>query len=307
MRLALITREGKMEFIEGRIREALPDVQLVHWPDAGALEADVAVCWNPEHGTLASMPNLKLIHSIGAGVDNLMADPSLPALPVCRIRDDDLSLAMAEYVHWGTLWFQRQFDRVVENAAEATWDRLTQRAASDVPVGILGLGTLGQTVAQRLAQAGYPVSGWTRRERRLDGVKCVSGPQGLKEILTTSQVLVSLLPLTPETRGLLNKDTLALLPEGAGLILTSRGEHLVREDLVPLLRSDHLRGAILDVFPEEPLAADDPLWSEKGVLVTPHMSALTKPRRIAEQIAQNVQNLQKGLPLLNAIDRQLGY
>ncbi len=307
MRLALMTRAGRLDFIEDRLREVLPEAEILHWPDAGAMEAEVAVCWDPVHGTLAKMPNLRLIHSIGAGVDNLIADPDLPRLPVCRIRDDDLAVAMAEYVHWGTLWFQRQFDRILQNAAERKWERFPQQPASAVPVGILGLGSIGSVVAKRLRDAGYPVHGWSRRFRDLDGVTCHTGPDGLGEVLAASQVLVCLLPLTPETRGLLNAETLSRLPRGAALILCSRGEHLVRPDLVALLRTGHLRGAIIDVFETEPLSPDDPIWAEPGVLVTPHMSALAKPRRIAEQIAANVRRLRTGKPLENTIDCEIGY
>lgn len=307
MRLALMTRAGRLDFIEDRLRDALPEAEIVHWPDAGAMIADVAICWDPLPGTLARMPNLRLIHSIGAGVDNLIADPELPRLPVCRIRDDDLAFAMAEYVHWGTLWFHRQFDRILRNAAERKWERFPQQPASSVPVGILGLGSIGSVVARQLSEAGYPVHGWSRRQRALDGIACHTGSEGLSELLAASSVLVCLLPLTPDTRGLLNAERLFRLPQGAGLILCSRGEHLVRDDLVALLRSGHLRGAILDVFEREPLQPDDPLWAEPGVLVTPHMSALAKPRRIAEQIAANVRRLEAGLPLQNAVDLNFGY
>lgn len=307
MRLALITREGGLEFLEDRLREALPDAEIVIWPEPGAIDADVAICWDPPAGVLADMPNLRLIHSIGAGVDKLIADPDLPDLPICRIRDDDLAVAMAEYVHWGTLWFQRQFDRVVLNASGRQWERFSQRPAEAVPVGILGLGAIGRTVAARLRYAGYPVHGWSRSPHEIAGITCRAGASGLDDVLAVSQILICLLPLTPETRGILNDAALSRLPQGAGLILCSRGEHLVLPDLVKHLRAGHLRGAILDVFETEPLAADDPLWSEPGILVTPHMAALTKPRRIAEQIAANVGRLADGLPLANQIVRERGY
>lgn len=307
MRLALMNRDGGLEFLTERLGEVLPGAEISVWPAPEAREAEVAVCWNPLHGDLASMPNLRLVHSIGAGVDNLMADPTLPQVPVARIRDDDLAIAMAEYCHWGTLWFQRGFDRIVGNARERVWERFGQRAAGSCRVGVLGLGTIGATVATRLSEAGYPVHGWSRSQRDLPGVSCHAGDAGLEGVLSISDVLICLLPLTPDTRGLLNRARLSKLPEGAALILTSRGEHLVPEDLIRLIEEGHLRGAILDVFAEEPLPAENPIWDRPEILVTPHMAALTKPRRIAEQIAENVLRLKADKPLRNLVDRSKGY
>lgn len=307
MRLALITREGRLDFLEGRLREALPGATLSHWPDPAATEAEVAICWDPPPGALAAMPNLRLIHSIAAGADKLMADPDLPDIPVCRIRDEDLARAMGEYCHWGTLWFQRGFDRVVENARRATWERFPQRPAADTPLAVLGLGATGGHVATRLATAGYPVRGWSRSLHAVEGVMCFQGPDGFEAAMSDAAVAICLLPLTPDTGGILNAANLSLLAKGAGLIHCGRGEHLVRDDLVDLLGRGHLRGAILDAFAREPLPADDSLWRTPGVLVTPHMAALAKPARIAAQIADNVRRLDAGSTLLNLVDRTLGY
>lgn len=307
MRLALINRGGGLDFLKDRLQDALPSSTILTWPDDGAADAEVAVCWDPPHGLLRDMPNLRLIHSIGAGVDKLMADPALPDLPVCRIRDHDLAQAMGEYCMWATIWFQRQFDRVVGNAAARRWERYDQRPASETPVCILGLGAIGLHVAGRLHDAGYPVRGWSHGPHEVDGVACFHSPAGLEAALSGAMVVICLLPLTPSTRGILNAALFNRLPDGAGLVLCSRGEHLVHADLQAALRSGRLRGAVLDVFDTEPLPADDPLWSEPGVLVTPHMAALTKPRRIAEQIAENVRRLSEDLPLCNLVDRAKGY
>lgn len=307
MRVALINQGPRLDFLDTRLQAALPAAELVHWPDPGAMEAEIAVCWNPEHGTLARMRKLRLVHSIGAGVDNLMADPGLPDVPVCRIRDDDLAVAMAEYCHWSVLWFQRGFDRIVAQQAARRWDRFAQRPAADCRVGILGLGSIGQVVAKRLADLGYPVSGWSRGAKSIPGITCLHGTQGLQAVLENADVLICLLPLTPSTRGLLDQARLSQLPRGAGLVLCSRGEHLVAPDLLALIAQRQLAGAVLDVFEQEPLPADHPLWAEPRVLVTPHMAALTKPRRIAEQIAENIRRLDARLPLLNLVDRTNGY
>ena len=250
---------------------------------------------------------LKLIHSIGAGIEGIMADAALPDVPVCRIVDPKLALAMGEYVLWGTLYFHRQFDVVVANSQKGEWHRLEQKAAEDVRVGLMGLGTMGEAAARLLVAAGYQVFGWSRGAKELPGVTTYSGEAGLKPFLEQSDILACLLPLTPETRGILNARTFQTMPKGASLILCSRGEHLVIDDLVAALRSGHLRGAILDVFAQEPLAPGHMLWREPGVLITPHMAGLAKPRAIATQIAENIRRLQTGEPLLNRVDTARGY
>ncbi len=307
MRLALINRDGGLDFLEERLREALPGIPLLTWPEDGAMDAEVAICWDPLPGTLRDMRNLRLIHSIGAGVDKLLADPTLPDLPVCRIRDHDLARAMGEYCLWATIWFQRQFDRIVLNARSKIWERFVQRPAAETPVCVLGLGAIGRHVAEQLRDAGYPVHGWSRTARDIPGITCHTGQDGMHAALADALVVICLLPLTPETHGILNSRLFAQLPEGAGLVLCSRGEHLARDDLLEAIRSGHMRGAVLDVFDREPLSTEDPLWEEPGVLITPHMSALTKPRRIAEQIADNVRRLREGRQLCNLIDRSRGY
>jgi glyoxylate/hydroxypyruvate reductase A len=307
MQLALITREGSLDFLDMRLREALPGAKIASWPDPACLAAEVAICWDPPHGLLATMPKLRLIHSIAAGTDKLMADPSLPALPVCRICDEDVAMAMGEYCHWGVLWFQRGFDRITENARQAKWHRFAQRAASDTPVAILGLGAIGTHVARRLARAGYPIRGWSRRPRKLAGVRCMHGAEGLARALRDAAVVICLLPLTPDTRGILNADNLAHLAPGAGLINCGRGAHMVLKDLLVLLANGHMAGMILDTFEHEPLTADNRLWGTPGVLITPHMAALAKPTRIAGQIAENIRRLNAQQSLLNLVDRAIGY
>jgi len=306
-KVAVINETGTLSFLTAPLEQAMPDVAFVHWPDPGWDTAEIALCWRPPAGALASMPNLKLIHSIGAGVDGIMADPQLPALPICRVVDGTLAAAMAEFILWGALYFHRQMDIVIRNARDAHWHRLEQTAARDRRVGLMGLGALGIEAVGPLRSVGYQVSGWTRSPREIEGVTVFSGEAALPAFLAQTDILVSLLPLTPQTRGILNRANLSQLPRGAALILCSRGEHLVMDDLVALLREGHLRGAILDVFETEPLPADHPLWHEPGVLVTPHMAGLAKPRAIAAQFAENVRRFTSGEPLLNRIENGRGY
>lgn len=303
----MTTLSSQMTFLEEHLKRAVPDAVVSHWPDPASLDAEVVVCWKPPAGVMATMPNLKLIHSIAAGVDNVLSDHALPALPVCRIVDPLLGKAMAEYVLWGTLYFHREFDRVAVNARAGHWHRYDQAAAADIRVGILGLGTLGIQAAQLLTSVGYTVSGWSRSPKHVDGIEVFAGAAALDDFLARVDILVCLLPLTPSTTGILNAERFARLPKGAALILCSRGEHLVVPDLVASLRSGHLRGAVLDVFDKEPLLPDNPLWTEPGILVTPHMAGLAKPRVIAEQIAENIRRLKVGDILLNRVDPAQGY
>lgn len=307
-RITLMTTiSSQMTFLEEHLRRAVADATVKHWPEQGASDADIVVCWKPPAGVMATMPNLRLIHAIAAGVDNVLSDPELPDLPVCRIVDPLLAKAMAEYVLWGTLYFHRDFDRVSANARSGHWHRYEQVAAADRRVGILGLGTLGVQAAQLLRSAEYQVSGWSRSAKQVDGVEVFVGAAALDGFLAQTDILICLLPLTPSTMGILNAACFARLPQGAALILCSRGEHLVVPDLVAGVRSGHLRGAILDVFQHEPLQPDNPLWTEPGILVTPHMAGLAKPRVIADQIAENIRRLDAGEPLLNRVDPSHGY
>lgn len=305
--VAFMSTPGVMVPLEAPLRRALPGISFAAWPEPAAREAELAVCWKPPAGALASMPNLKLVHSIAAGVDNILSDAGLPDVPICRIVDPDLSAAMTEYVLWSTLYFHRDFDRAIANARGGVWRRYEQCAPQDRRVGILGLGALGIAAAQRLVDLGFAVSGWSRSAKSVPGVRVFSGEDQLDAFLGQVDILISLLPLTPSTMRLLDAERLSKLPRGAALVLASRGEHIVADDLIALLRSGHLRGAVLDVFDREPLPADHPLWREPGVLVTPHMAAIASWTVISEQIAENVRRLQRGSPLLNLVDRSRGY
>jgi glyoxylate/hydroxypyruvate reductase A len=253
------------------------------------------------------MPKLRLIHSIAAGVDNILSDPALPSLPLCRIVDPMLARAMAEFVLWGTLYFHRQFDFVIRDGREGRWHRYEQHAAADIRVGILGLGAIGIAAAELLANAGYRVTGWSRTPKQVAGVAVHAGDDALDAFLSDTDILVCLLPLTPSTIGILNAERLGRLPKGAALILCSRGDHLVVDDLVTHVRAGHLRGAILDVFDREPLPPDHPLWREPGILVTPHMGGIAKPRVIADQVVENIRRLHAGEALRNRVDPARGY
>lgn len=305
--IAFLSSPGLMDPLLPLLQRELPGISFASWPDEGARQAELAVCWKPPAGALAAMPNLKLVHSIAAGVDHILSDSTVPDRPLCRIVDPGLSVAMTEFVLWSALYFHRDFERVIANARGGVWRRYAQRAPQDTRVGLLGLGVLGSDAARRLVDLGFNVRAWSRSPKTITGVVTYHGSDTLDAFLGEVDILVSLLPLTPSTVGLLNAERLGRLPQGAALVLCSRGEHLVADDLVALLRSGHLRGAVLDVFAQEPLPADHPLWREPGVLVTPHMAAIASWPVIAQQIAENVRRHQRGEALLNQVDRSRGY
>jgi glyoxylate/hydroxypyruvate reductase A len=278
------------------------------WPgEDGAQEADVALCWNPPAGSLGTFANLRLIHSIAAGADQIFKDPSRPmGVPVCRIIDPDHRLGMVEYVLWGVLHYHRGFDQVLKNQSLAIWDRPGQRPAKQTKVGVMGLGELGRAVAVELAGLGFDTRGWARRPQHVDGVKTFHA-DGFEDFLQGLDILICLLPLTTQTTGILCSDTFALMSKGSVLINCGRGEHLRSEDLLAALDAGQLRGALLDVFEQEPLPVEDAFWRHPQICVTPHIASSASYEVIAEQILDNLKRLNAGGALTNQVNPEQGY
>ena len=306
-RISLISATIDLSFLTEPLRHMLPDVHIALWPDEDVSQCDIAICWQPPAGLLAELPNLKLVHSIASGLDNIFADPSLPDVPVCRIVETGHALRMAEYALWATLLFHRKFDQCLQNSAGQIWDRVEQVLAKDYTVGILGYGSIGRIVGDRLKATGYDVRAWVRSPREEDAITLFAGRQALPEFLADCDCLICLLPLTGETRDILNADLFAALPEGAALINMGRGEHLVEADLLAACESGHLRGAVLDVFREEPLAPDHPFWTHPEIVVTPHIASTPDGGEVTRQIVENIMRVYRGEAPLNAGDHQLGY
>ena len=286
-----------------------PELEVRIWPDIGdPAEIDYALVWRPQPGLLAGLPNLKLILSLGAGVDHVLKDPQLPrGVPIVRLVDPYLIDAMSEYVSLQVLRLHRQdLDYRVQQAAEI-WRELPQKNACQRPVGILGFGEIGQDAARKLAALGFPVSGWSRGSKTIAGFLTYAGAEGLSQLLRATEILVCLLPLTPETEGILCARTFAQLPYGASLINAGRGAHLVEDDLIPALTSGQLSGAALDVFREEPLPPGHPFWHHPRILVTPHIAGVTNPATAAAVILDNIHRYEQGEPLLNQVDPARGY
>lgn len=305
--VVLISRDYDMSHLAPAIRHAAPELHVVMYGDTGSADAEVAVCWNPPAGALAGLPRLRLIHSMAAGVDNIIADPTLPAVPVCRVVDPGHAQGMSEFVTWGALHYLRQLDIVMANQGEEIWHRPEQRRASDCRVGIMGLGEIGRRVALDLRRIGFAVRGWARGPRELAGIDVFHGREGFRPFLEETDILVCLLPLTDETRGILGRQTLAMLPRGARLIHVGRGEHLVAEDVLAALGNGQLGGAILDVFPQEPLPRGSALWRAPNVIVTPHMASVASAATIGAQVAANVRQLMREEQLFNVVDVGRGY
>jgi glyoxylate/hydroxypyruvate reductase A len=284
-----------------------PELKVVLPDDPAAAEAQIAACWYPPAGSMAHLPNLQLVHSVAAGVDHLRTDPSRSDLPACRVVDPDHRRGMTEYVRWAVLHFHRDFDRVAAQQRHSAWQRHPQRPAGQFKVGVMGLGSLGAAIASDLAGAGYAVCGWARSPREIPGVICHHGDGQFEAFLNGLDMLVNLLPLTDATRGILCSKTFAALAPGAAIVNAGRGQHLIVDDLQQALASGHLRGAVLDVFEQEPLPVDDRLWQMPGVIITPHMASAASDDCIALQVAENARRLVNGEPLNNLVDPDLGY
>jgi len=271
------------------------------------------LAWRQPPGAFADLPNLQAIFSLGAGVDHVLADPGLPDAPIVRVVDPDLTGRMSEWVVLQTLLHARQFRRYDEQQRRRIWDAdEEQPAAGDVRVGLLGLGVLGRDAAYKLKALGFDVAGWSRSERHVSGVETFHGEAGLDRLLARTDILISLLPLTEETRGLLNAELIGKLARdgrlsGPFLINGGRGGSQNEPDILAVLQSGALKGASLDVFQTEPLPASSPLWTAPNLFISPHNAAISSPLAIARYIGNTIRAFERGEPLLNVVDRKRGY
>jgi glyoxylate/hydroxypyruvate reductase A len=306
MRITVCCTDTKTAPWIAALRAALPGAAVDDWAP-GAPQADHAVVWAPPQQFLDEQPGLKGIFNIGAGVDALMKLRLPPRAVVVRLDDAGMSVQMAEFVCHALIRHFRELDAYDGDAREAKWGFRRPRLRSEFPVGVMGLGVLGTRVAQAVAGFEFPVLGWSRSAKDVPGVRCFSGGEGLRDFLDASRVLVNLLPLTPETENLLNRDTLGRLQPGGYLINVARGAHVVDDDLLALLDSGHLAGAALDVFRTEPLPPGHPFWRHPKITVTPHTSARTLRDESVAQIARKIVAFERGESIAGIVDRQRGY
>jgi glyoxylate/hydroxypyruvate reductase len=272
-----------------------------------------ALTWRHPPGALKDLPNLRVILSLGAGVDHLFADPALPDRPIVRVVDPDLTNRMSEWVVMHALVHLRQLRRYESQQREHVWeDDDQQPKASDIQIGLLGLGVMGQDAAAKLNAVGFKVAGWSASLKSLPDIACFSGADGLKRMLKQTDVLIVLLPLTPETRGIINASLLSQLKRdgplgGPILINAGRGGLQVEADILAALDSGAVKGASLDVFDREPLPSDSRLWSHPAVYVSPHNAAISSPKAIAALVARQIEADERGGPLAHLVHRRRGY
>ncbi len=316
--LALLIRGGtdnwSAERWKARFDEVCPDRRVLPMPGAGFDPAEVhyAAVWKPAPGELAAFPNLRVIFNLGAGVDAVLADRALPDVPLVRVAVDDLSRRMTEYVVLHVLMHHRQELYLRQSQRERRWAPKFQWAAGAIAVGIMGLGTLGAHAAQMLSQIGFRVAGWSRSPRDIAGLECFHGTARLEPFLRRTDILVCLLPLTPNTRHALNRDLFAKLnrtgPLGAPVVINAgRGGLQNEADILGSLDDGTLGAVSLDVFAPEPLPADSPFWTHPKVVLTPHNAADTDPDEISKYVARQIARFEAGGELENVVDRGRGY
>ncbi len=309
MSIVLIRQDGKTGIWQKAFQDQYPDLPVYHFEEEHPKEEiTMGIVWKHPHGSLSPYPNLRCIASFGAGVDFIFEDPERPPdVAITRVVDDALAEDMSEYVLTAIMGHLKNTSQYVKDQFRGMWSPKPYSRISDHTIGIMGIGTLGTHLAKDLRNIGFKVIGWSKNPKALEGIPVYHGAESRKEFLSKSSVLVCLLPLTPETREILNRDTLNQLPMGGYLINVARGGHLKEEDLIPLLDSGHLSGACLDVFAEEPLPKEHPFWDHPLIQITPHVASVSDPASVVPQLAENYLRLSRGEELRNRIDLQQGY
>lgn len=307
MSLVIIAPErDASEWVEG-IAAQDNNITVEVWPDVKDNEKVIgAVVWNHPEGSLRDFPNLKFISSMGAGVDHVLKDASLPQVPIVRIVDEDLTRAMTQYIIAAVAYFHRRLDKYTADKKNAIWD---QEAPPEVPlsIGILGMGVLGTDAAHKLASLGFDVCGYSNSPKNLKGIKSFHGEEGFQPFIDSINMLICLLPLTEQTKDILNIDLFRKMQKGSYLINVARGGHLVENDLLLALEKGYLAGAFLDVYQEEPLPQDHPFWKHPKIMMTPHIASITNPQAAIPQVVRNYQAATRGENLQNKVDLIKGY
>ena len=309
MRILFLSTTAKPEQWLEPLGAALPGDEIVVYPEIGdPATIECAIVAVPPPGVLTGLPKLRLIQSLWVGVESLLRDPTLPPnVPLARLVDPGMTATMTETVLQHVLNAHREYEAYRAQQRAGVWRQLPQVRAQDRRVGFLGLGQLGAAAARTLAGFNFQVAGWSRRPKELSGIATFAGMDGLRSFLARTDILVCLLPLTAETRGIIAAEALAALPRGATLINVARGGHVVDDDLLAALDSGQVGRAVLDVFNTEPLPPDHPYWTHPRVVITPHMAAETDPATAVSQVVENLRRLRAGEPLRNVVDRRAGY
>lgn len=306
MSLVLIRKNAPVDTWVAALAQHCPDLTVHVWPETGPVEdVEFVLSWAADPGVIAGFPNLRAVFSLGAGVDHIIGDPTVPThLPVARMIDPSLTQAMVQFVALAVLDHARGMQQLREQQTRAHWARPVVRQPR---VGIMGLGGLGSACSQALIGLGFECHGWSRLPKQIPDVQCFAGEEGFAGFLALSDVLVCLVPATPSLVGILGRKTFDALPTGAYLVNVGRGEHLNESDLLDALASGQLSGAWLDVFSKEPLAPEHAFWRHPAITVTPHVASATVPATAAAHVAENIRRSRAGQPLAGQVDRSLGY
>ncbi|MCZ8313757.1 glyoxylate/hydroxypyruvate reductase A [Phreatobacter sp.] len=285
-----------------------PDIPFSLWPGTGdPRDVRWLATWVPPDDIAATFPNLELVFSVGAGVDQFDFTKIPPQVPLVRMLEPNIAESMVEYVCLAVLALHRDLPLFLAQQRREVWKEFQITTAARRRVGVMGLGQLGQAALQRLKAFGFPLAGWNRSPRAIDGVEVFTGTEGLPAFLARTDILVCLLPLTDETRGILTADLFAQLPDGAMLVNVGRGGHLVQEDLLAALDTAKLAAAMLDVADPEPLPAGHPLWRHEKVIITPHIASMTHPETAVRFVLDTIARHRRGEPLPGLVDRSRGY
>lgn len=300
---------GRAEDWRSLFAAAMPELELRFWPDAGnPADIDVAaVSAAIPRGKLKEFPNLRLIVSLLAGAEALLADPELPDVPIVRAGSPDGDIMMNEATLLHVLRHHRHLPEFALAQQRCEWISLPRLRAHERKVGVMGLGSIGLAAARELARHGFQVAGWVNSPRQVDGIEVFAGRGQFPAFLQRSEIVVNFLPLTPQTIGILNAEAFAQMPKGAAVVNLGRGAHVDEADLMAALDGGHLAAATLDVFPVEPLPKESPLWRHPRITVLPHASRRIDPRDLVPRIAEAVRRLRAGQPQTSLIDRKRGY
>ena len=309
MNVVLKVGGTRAQWWKNHMSTLLPEMEVALASERIDREAiEYAIVWKPDPGWLKTFPNLKCIVSIGAGIDHILCDHELPSdVPIIRTTGTDLSVRMREYVTLHVLRLHRRLPEVEAAQSMREWLQIVEPPAHDRRVGVMGLGNLGADCARTLAMIGFNVAGWARSAKSIRGVECFAGDTAKQDFLNRSEILVCMLPLTPDTTGILNEELFGHLPEGAKIINVARGQHLVDADLLAALASRHITAATLDVFDQEPLPDDHPFWDHPNILITPHIASLIDPVAGGERIAMNLRAFIAGEVVPDLVPPGKGY
>jgi glyoxylate/hydroxypyruvate reductase A len=285
-----------------------PDVPFRVWPDVGDPGAvRYLAVWEPSYALIETLPNLQVVFSLGAGVDQFDLARLPDGVALVRLIEPGLTAGMAEYVAWAALTLHRNILDYAQAQRDGRWEPIRPVLAAGRGVGVMGLGELGQAARAQLRGLGFRLQGWSRSPREINGVTCFAGERQLADFLGRCDILVCLLPLTAQTRGILGREVFEVLPKGAGLINVGRGGHLREDDLLAALASGQLSGAVLDVFSDEPPPAGHPFWGHPRILMTPHIASMTLPETAAPAVLENIRRHRAGQPPHGLVRRDLGY